>query len=709
MKTKILAITIILALPFVLLAQKKDSLHIELKPVVVVERVLNEDIGGFTVVDSNKFRLLPKSEGAEEILRFVPGVRVENQHGGERVHVYVRGQGILTEKGMRSFTVLWNGIPLNDPTGFTPDLYDVEWGLVQSVSVSRGASANVFGYLGNSAVISINTFPKFQKTWEGFVQQSAGSNGYLKTLATVGGKNGGAQYAFAFSHSQGDGYRVHQAFRANKFFSAIELKKTSKFKLEQIIGYTHYFHENPEGLNLSQFNDFRQANPDAEPYNEYHLTDRFTLGYNGEVELFGDNYLEFFTFLRKWTFKEASNKSVEHSDHFNPGGEISLHLNFNTGAFSHEILTGADISMQNIEIFKTTNINPLSPVILLKPHSWNFEGDTVLANEIISQIGNGFFFLYNLKVNRLTLTASARYDNITNILLDKTKPSANPFMVKKFRETTFQAGISYSFSEPLVWFANWKQGFTPPTTEELANNPFSYSGFNQYLVPATSQTYETGLKGYYDDLFSYEITTFLMNTQNDFFRFKITERGNQAVFYGNAGNSRRVGVELATGIKPQKNTELYIAYTFSDFRYVSADVNPVFLDTFVLTKPPAPGQFLPNSPMHQLFAQFSYKLKNFTFVFNTDYSSKWAIYTDADAYAGKLDPAIYQPWQDGYLLLNTQLSYSLKLKPVEIEFSAAVRNLTDEKYIAFTEPDPDGNAYQPGPGREFFGSVKIKF
>jgi hypothetical protein len=33
----------------------------------------------------------------------------------------------------------------------------------------------------------------------------------------------------------------------------------------------------------------------------------------------------------------------------------------------------------------------------------------------------------------------------------------------------------------------------------------------------------------------------------------------------------------------------------------------------------------------------------------------------------------------------------------------------NKKYMAFTEPDPDGNSYQPGPGREIFGSIKIKF
>jgi hypothetical protein len=35
------------------------------------------------------------------------------------------------------------------------------------------------------------------------------------------------------------------------------------------------------------------------------------------------------------------------------------------------------------------------------------------------------------------------------------------------------------------------------------------------------------------------------------------------------------------------------------------------------------------------------------------------------------------------------------------------RNLTDQKFAAFTEPDAGGNAYQPGPGREYFGAIRV--
>jgi outer membrane receptor protein involved in Fe transport len=101
--------------------------------------------------------------------------------------------------------------------------------------------------------------------------------------------------------------------------------------------------------------------------------------------------------------------------------------------------------------------------------------------------------------------------------------------------------------------------------------------------------------------------------------------------------------------------------------------------------------------------------KNFRLTLSTEYQSKWAIYTDAKAYNGELDPTIYRNWQDGFNLWHLQAAYLWKLWKLNGELSFTVRNILDAKYMAFTEPDPDGNSYQPGPGREFFGSLKIRF
>jgi outer membrane receptor protein involved in Fe transport len=59
--------------------------------------------------------------------------------------------------------------------------------------------------------------------------------------------------------------------------------------------------------------------------------------------------------------------------------------------------------------------------------------------------------------------------------------------------------------------------------------------------------------------------------------------------------------------------------------------------------------------------------------------------------------------------LNPRLAYRFNNPRYNAELLLTARNLTGTKYIAFTEPDPDGNSYQPGPTRELFFGVNVRF
>jgi iron complex outermembrane receptor protein len=304
-----------------------------------------------------------------------------------------------------------------------------------------------------------------------------------------------------------------------------------------------------------------------------------------------------------------------------------------------------------------------------------------------------------------------RYENMNNELTDKMLGLDTAKTLKNFTNVSARLGASYAVSNAVIVFANWSQGFMPPSTEELASNPLGYSGFNTHLVPATSNSIEIGIRGFYKDRLFFDITAFTMNTKNDFFRFKQTGRGNQEVFYGNAGNSKRNGIETFVSLKIIENLNLQVAYTFADYKYTSATVDPIYADTaYVLTTPPEAGQWLPNSPKNQLYSEIVYRInKNFIASLGFEYQSKWAIYTDAKAYKGELDPSVYQNWQEGFHLFHARISYQWQLNELKGEFSLSARNFTGSEYMAFTEPDPDGNSYHPGPGREFFGNINILF
>jgi hypothetical protein len=49
----------------------------------------------------------------------------------------IRGQALHTERDIRGITPPLDGLPLNDPTGFTPELFDVDRNRVQRIEVLR--------------------------------------------------------------------------------------------------------------------------------------------------------------------------------------------------------------------------------------------------------------------------------------------------------------------------------------------------------------------------------------------------------------------------------------------------------------------------------------------------------------------------------------------------------------------------------------------
>ncbi len=714
-KNIIISLLLVFTTSFVFGQKEKTDTNktVELKEIKIeANRLpisLKSNPGAISIVSQNILSDMPKTIAIDEALRLVPGVRIDNQHDGERVHMSIRGQGILTERGLRGIEVLIDGIPVNDPSGFAPDLYDVDWETVKSIEVLRGPATGLYGGGGSAGVVNITTKNGVSVPLGGEAMQTIGSNGFAKTFMQLSGTQNYLNYRVSYSRSGDKGYRQHQAFWSNKFYEKLNFQPSKKIKLTQIISHTDYFQQNPEGLSLEQLKNRTQANPDANPFNEYQKTNRTTLGMIGVYKINESQNIQAYSFLRTWKYKETSNKCAEYRNYSSPGASIQYNLKLGKNRVKNNFSFGADFKWQNIDVKKFQSAANLQRKESID--ETNIETDSLLANELIFQQSTGVFALYRLELGKFNLFANARYDNMQNVLTNKLLRGDSTETSKDFTHNSYRLGISYALNKDISFFANWSTGFMPPSTEELANNPLGYSGFNTHLVSATMDSYEIGTRGFFGKKIYYEITGFFMNTQNDFFRFKQSGRGNQEVFYGNAGNSRRIGLETYFSIDILRKLNLQLAYTYSDFKYISAKIDPIYTDTnYVLTTPPASGQWLPNSPKHVLYSELNYSIsKKLSLNLGVEYQSKWAIYTDQKAYDGDLNPAIYQNWQAGFYLLNASANYLWHIAGINGELSFYARNFTGTKYIAFTEPDPDGNSYQPGPVQEFFASVKIKF
>ena len=129
-----------------------------------------------------------------------------------------------------------------------------------------------------------------------------------------------------------------------------------------------------------------------------------------------------------------------------------------------------------------------------------------------------------------------------------------------------------------------------------------------------------------------------------------------------------------------------VAYTFSHFKYTS--------DTSAYGD--IRGHWLPNSPMHQAYADGQFTItRNVTVGVSGEWLSRWYV-----------DPSNATS-VDGYVLMHARVGYRFTVGGASLETTFAVHNIFDKEYIAFTEPDPDGNSYQPAEVREFFVGMRV--
>lgn len=634
-----------------------------------------------TVVGADTLDTAIRSISIDEALKTVPGVKVDNQANGERVHLSIRGQGILSEHGIRGIQVLYDGIPLNDPSGFCPDVYDIDWAGVEEVNAVRGPVAFLYGGGSAGGVIDVRTRAGDDSSRHGGLWTEGGSNAFYKTRGEIAGTSSGVSYLISGSRTAGDGYREHQAFWGDNAYGRFGFNATSRLRLNAFVIGTGFFNQNSEGLNLSwpSPNWWTMANPDALTYNEYQETLRVTGGFTGNW-VATDNQLVSFTFyMRRTAYKEPVPSSVEHRTMDAPGGSVQYAADRGTGRIRHHFSAGLDLDGQFVHDLRHPNIGNA------------VETPELLADQWITQSRAGGYATERLTVGRRwTLLGSVRFDRIGNKLEDSLESGGLDLSgSQNFTKATGRLGVTWNPVQDTGLFVSWGQGFLPPATEELYANPAALGGFNRSLVPATSMGEEAGARGNYRNRLFWEGEFFRLDTKNDFERYRIESRPLET-FYGNAGETRRYGLETEMKWLPARRVTVAGAYTYSNFIYTKY-TSLTYSGNLI-------GNNLPNSPRQQLYVSASSEL--------------WrglALGVSTMAYSRAFIDPTNKTWIDAYGLLDARLSKDWKRRGVYGTIFIAAKNLTGKHYIAFTEPDPDGNSYQPGPNREVFAGTQVRF
>jgi iron complex outermembrane receptor protein len=651
-----------------------------------VEIPLKKNPAATTVIETPILQTMPRTIGIDEVMKLVPGVKVDNQADGERVHLSIRGEGILTERGTRGIKTLVDGIPLNDPSGYVSDFFDIDWATVRRVEVLRGPAAAFYGSGSSGGILNILTRDGGPEPLSGGASLVRGAFGLKKGLAEMDGTTGIMNYSITGSMLSGDGYRDQSAYKADNARGKFAFTLSPTVKITAILGWTDFFNQNPEGLNLNWFSADpkvlrRRANPDSYTFNEYMKTQRLTSGLTGSIGLGANLDLAVTAYYRHTKYREAVPSSVIHRDFDLPGFTLQVNHKTGEGRLKNHLSAGVDFSWQAIDEFKHPNLGGA------------VEGPALLSNQRLSQTGGGVFVLDRLEIGpQWGVSGSVRYDRVTNKLEDHLRLPRDLSGEVAYHRATGRVGVTWNPLSDFGLYASWGTGFLPPGTEELVNNPDELGGYNTQLVAATSSGEEVGARGSIGKSLTYDVALFYLDTKNDFGRYRMVERPLET-FYGNVGSTNRYGLETSLAWYPVETLALRLAYTYSHFKYETVDT---------LTGETLTGTWLPNIPQHQLYADAEYRVTNgLTAGAALEYVSSW--YVDStnrillNGY-GRTDP---------YALVHVRVGYKFEVGGTPLELILSGRNILNVLYYGFTEPDPDGNSYQPAATAEW--SLGLRF
>jgi iron complex outermembrane receptor protein len=360
----------------------------------------------------------------------------------------------------------------------------------------------------------------------------------------------------------------------------------------------------------------------------------------------------------------------------------------------NEFSIGADIFLQPARIEFYDNINGQKGDQLLQ-----------LLDEGINNTGFYVSDNFELLDDRMFVLLSGRYDYVSYNITEETLPSRTD--ERTFEAFTPKIALNYKITPHIAVYTSFGLSFDSPAKNEL--DPFDPAElYNQELQAQESKNFELGIKGNiisYDAQFFrnilFEATFFNIKIDNEIIPFEVL--GD--VFFRNAAETNRMGLELGTHLEVVEGLQFIFSYTYSNFNYDSYFAKTIEFDStgFVESEEDFSDNIVPSVPEHNIFMSLAY---SYPFSLNVNGFIKFSymgisgLWVD-DANSDKTDV---------YNLLNSVLGLDMKFGNFNLLVSAGVNNIFDLVYVGFTNTNSaDKRFYEAGAPRNYFASLNLGY
>jgi len=470
----------------------------------------------------------------QEFLADSPGVFSLNANNQvQDLRISIRGFGSRAAFGVRGVKIIVDGIPETTADG-QGQLDNLNLPIIENIEVLPGGASALYGN-ASGGVINISTtnedvfqdrnkYTKANIGWQSFKGQ--------QYQYTTGRKFDKTSFIFHMDHQRGDGYRDYANFESTKFNLRLvqEIKQNSK--LELLLNYMHSpTASDPGGVNLMSFNETPRA-----------ARDRNVEFLAGEAISQFKGALRYQTKVAKrldfTTYAFYSKRDFTGRLPFTNGGIVKLDRNF--------FGSGSSLSGEKkITLFKWT-WQVGYELLAQRDDRRRFDNNIAIGDLGLSQkeqfSNAGLYWTNDFSWKKWTINSSVRYDLNRIESLDNFLDNGNDSGRLALNNLNYSIGVAYPIKPSSFIFGNLSTSFETPTLNELSNNPDG-SGFNPTLNAQTANHYELGIKGLTNKNDRYQLSFFLINTEEELIPFELASSPGR-LFYRNVGSTQRRGIEL---------------------------------------------------------------------------------------------------------------------------------------------------------------------
>jgi iron complex outermembrane receptor protein len=650
-----------------------------LQPVVVEATRTRQNISrvpqAVSEVGVDQIQLGRREAGLEESLEGIPGVIAENRgnysnSGGLRLSI--RGD-------LPGVQLLQDGVPLTMADG-TTEPNNIDLGSAGSIEVIRGPSSVLYGNSGGGVVSVTTQFPASAPI---VVHPGIqfGSNGYNRQQLKLEGSLGSFGYVVNANRTQTDGFRQYGSADIRRLNVVTRSQLAERTTLGAVINvYDMPFGENPSTLtrDLAR-NDpttVRQGAFDqgwgesgTQAQGGLNLEHEFAPGRTLRATAWGEG---------RTVWNPIPGRIID--VHRRAGGVRSAYQHAAmVGSLPLELTAGVDLSYQRDDRHEFANDGVASP-------GGRAQEGALQLNQLERVLSLAPFAQGTLDLtSELAVTAGVRYDSYHFKATDRLLADGDQSGTRDLSAASPMVGLNYSPRRELNVYANFAEAYQTPTMRQLSNRPDGAGGFNQSLGPEYLHSFEVGVRGSLaGPRLDYSLTGYSSQVKDALIAYQGV---GEQVFYRNAGESSRRGIELSLAWQPLPELNARVAYTWQDFvydRYLSGGVD-------------VSGNREPGIPPHSVFGQ----LTNTTpWGLTSALTARWV-----DSYPVN-DANTESNW--AFTVVGFRVSLDREIGRIAARPFAGIDNIFDERYNATVSVNAvGGRYYAPSDGRSFYVGFRL--